>query len=120
EGLRRRRVEDGVHDLNLEEVVPRAQASELSEPALTCAGSDGAGVGACERPCILAAREVSLDAEAAFDGVSRSLQQQAIEVALRNLPDTARSGPLRHARIECVHERIQTGSDGLELEVGDE
>ena len=66
------RVVDGVHGLHLEEVVARAEAAELVEPAFERAVADGRGVGALQDAAVFAALQIPDHAVTLVDGKLRA------------------------------------------------
>ena len=64
-----RRVEDLIHDLDLQEMITRAQAADLAQPSFQGTLTDPARVGVRQYPLVLAPVEVPLPAMTLADRI---------------------------------------------------
>jgi len=100
-------IEDAIHHLHLEEVIPGAQGAHLGAATLEGAVGEGSRIGVVDGAAVLAAGEVEVGAVAAGDGVDRAAEQDGPQVRGRGVPDPAGAGAPRHQPGEGGHDRGQ-------------
>ena len=107
EGARGLLVDDLVHDLDLEEVVARAETADLGAPALQGAAAHGRRVRAGHHAALLRVREVVLGGVPPLGEESGSLFGEPLQLALLEPQRAVRPGALRHAPHQLVHQRLE-------------
>jgi hypothetical protein len=104
ERLRRRAVEDLLHRLHLQEVVPGAQAADLVQAAVDGPATDLGRVGTADNAVVLAPVQVTLAAVAVRHRVGGPAQQQLFQLApAGQLPHPAAPGAARDRGGELIH-----------------
>ncbi len=116
EGARGPLVEHVRDDLDLEEVVARAEAADLRAPALEGPAAHRRRVRAGHHAALLGVREVVLRRVPAPDEERGSLLGEPLQLALLEMQSAVRPGALRHTPHQLVHERLEPRPDVLQAE----
>ena len=121
ERLGRGRVEDRVHRLDLQEMIPRAETADLVQPAVGGAAADLRRVGAVGHAVILAPVQVTLAAVALRDSIADPAGQQFLQLRPAvQVPYAAAPGAARDHRGELVHHLAQDWGQLVPAQVGGE
>jgi len=101
----RRLVVDGVHHLNLEEVVARTQTPHLGEATPASVFADTRRIGVSDEPVVLAAVQIPVGAVPPLDRIPRPGGQQPVQLVLvAQLPYATGAHAAGGAPVELVHE----------------
>jgi hypothetical protein len=109
---------DLVHHLDLEEVVARAQASQLRDASLLGSFGHELGSGGAKPALVLGPFDVFVGARPAGDRKGRSLLHHLLELGSIERHRSLAPNSARNPLSQLSHEIVQLGLDLLEGEVG--
>ncbi len=106
-----RGVEDPVHDLKLEVVIPGTQRSDLAKLTLLRAPADFARVGPRNRSVLLDVRKLLGFAISSLHGPVRTAAHDLIQLIDREVESALRADARRHGAVEIVRKGFETAAE---------